>query len=42
LFWAVVPQKAIVVTAAGVTVNDAERALVFDSVRFAFKCSRVV
>jgi hypothetical protein len=42
LFWAVVPQRAIVAKAAGVTVNDAERALVFDRIRFAFKCSRVV
>jgi hypothetical protein len=42
LFWAVVPQWTIVVTAPGIDVNDAERALVFDSVRFAFKCSRVV
>jgi hypothetical protein len=42
LFWTVVSPRAIVVTVAGIAVNDEERALVFHGVRFAFNCPRVV
>jgi hypothetical protein len=39
LFRTVVSPRAIVVTAAGIAVDDDERALVFDGVRFAFDCA---